>query len=88
MSTERQVQDVVETLRKAHGRKTGCVLLIGAGCSKAAGIPLASEFVEIIKNEYPEAYKYANPNLCQLHGKAFSERKEISHRPVCGHSQD
>jgi hypothetical protein len=61
MVTERQVQDVVETLKKAHDRETGCVLLIGAGCSKTAGIPLASEFVEIIRKEYPKAYKYATP---------------------------
>jgi tetratricopeptide (TPR) repeat protein/NAD-dependent SIR2 family protein deacetylase len=61
MSTERNIEDVVETLKKAHDRKTGCVLLIGAGCSKTAGIPLASEFVEIIKKEYPQAYKHAVP---------------------------
>jgi cytochrome c-type biogenesis protein CcmH/NrfG len=54
---QRDIQDVIETLKKAKDRGKACTLLIGAGCSVKAGIPLASEFVEIIGQEYP--YKYS-----------------------------
>ncbi|MEA3293787.1 MAG: hypothetical protein U9P81_02260 [Euryarchaeota archaeon] len=42
---------------KELGKK--CTLLIGAGCSYKAGIPLASGFVEIIEHDYPNAYERA-----------------------------
>ena len=54
---QRDIRDVIETLKKAKARGKACTLLIGAGCSVKAGIPLASEFVEIIGQEYP--YKYS-----------------------------
>lgn len=55
------MDDVVEAVRHAKRRGKKCALLIGAGCSVSAGIPLASGFVEIIKKEWPSAYKRANP---------------------------
>jgi len=54
---QRDIQDVVETLKKAKDRGKACTLLIGAGCSVKAGIPLAAKFVELISQEYP--YKYS-----------------------------
>lgn len=59
---ENSIDDVVAALK--HAKKelgVGGVLLVGAGCSHRAGIPLASEFVEIIRNEYPVAYEAAQP---------------------------
>jgi tetratricopeptide (TPR) repeat protein len=46
-------------INRRENMNIGCTLLIGAGCSKEAGIPLASEFVEIIRKENPEAYRQA-----------------------------
>src|SRR5207248_4258643 len=54
---QRDIQDVVETLKKAKDRGKACTLLIGAGCSVKAGIPLAAKFVDLISQEYP--YKYS-----------------------------
>ena len=55
----RSVNDVQETLQVARSRKRGCTLLIGAGCSVTAGIPTATGFVEIIRNEHKQAYARA-----------------------------
>jgi len=59
MSSERSIEDVVETIKKAKESGRGCALLLGAGCSMSAGIPIASGFVEAISKEYPRAYKRA-----------------------------
>ena len=40
---QRKIDDVLDTLKDKETK--GCTLLIGAGCSVKAGIPLASEFV-------------------------------------------
>jgi tetratricopeptide (TPR) repeat protein/NAD-dependent SIR2 family protein deacetylase len=55
----RTLDDVIGELRAGQKAKLGCTLLIGAGCSKSAGIPLASEFVSLIKEEYPRFYANA-----------------------------
>src|SRR5437660_5829753 len=54
---QRDIQYVVETLKKAKDRGKACTLLIGAGCSVKASIPLAAKFVDLINQEYP--YKYS-----------------------------
>jgi len=56
---ERDIDDVLETVRKAKERDKKCCLLIGAGCSVKAGVPLASGFVDIIKDEWEAAYSRA-----------------------------
>ncbi|MFN0016951.1 MAG: TPR end-of-group domain-containing protein [Pirellulaceae bacterium] len=56
---ERTIDDVVETVLKAKEQKVECTLLIGAGCSAKANIPLASGFVKIVREEWPAAYKQA-----------------------------
>ena len=55
----REIADVLETVKRAKDRDKGCTLLIGAGCSVKAGIPTATEFVEIMRKEYPRAYERA-----------------------------
>jgi Tfp pilus assembly protein PilF len=62
---ETNVAAVAENLRFSKMEGFGCTLLIGAGCSYAAGIPLASEFVEIIKELFPDAYKRAVNEACE-----------------------
>ncbi len=55
----RSVDEIKETLQNAKSRGRGCTLLLGAGCSFKAGIPTASGFVEIIREEYKLAYQRA-----------------------------
>ena len=56
---ERNMDDVVETMKNAKERGKKCTLLIGAGCSVTAGIPTAKGFVEIIEKDYTRAFKRA-----------------------------
>ena len=56
---ERHISDIKENLSNAKELGKKCTLLVGAGCSAKAGIPLASDFVEIIKNDYENAYNRA-----------------------------
>ena len=58
---ERSLDEIVETVRKAKDRGKACSLLIGAGCSVKAGVPTAAGFVEIIREQYPQAYERAEP---------------------------
>ncbi|MCX5890658.1 MAG: hypothetical protein NTY36_14605 [Deltaproteobacteria bacterium] len=79
MRFQRPIEDIVETIQlaKAHGR--GCSLLVGAGCSVKAGIPLASGFVELIKELRPSAYSRAEEKtypkcMAELH---LDERRDL-----------
>src|SRR5580704_11587526 len=47
------IDEIVDTIRKAKDRGKPAHILFGAGCSKAAGIPLASEIVTEIHKQYP-----------------------------------
>src|ERR1700674_2485407 len=57
MNSLRSIEEVAETLKNAKARGKGCTLLIGAGCSVKAGIPIAAGFVQIIQERYPRAYQ-------------------------------
>jgi cytochrome c-type biogenesis protein CcmH/NrfG len=80
----RLIDDVVETLRKARDRARKCTLLIGAGCSVKAGIPTAAGFVEIIREEFPNAYKRATKKTYPscMSELAVGERRELIARYV------
>lgn len=56
-----QIENVVETLENAKKRGKKCTILIGAGCSVAAGIPTAQGLVNTIKERYPLSYERAEP---------------------------
>ena len=56
---QRELADVLETVKRAKDRDKACTLLIGAGCSVKAGIPTADEFIKIIGKDYPRAYARA-----------------------------
>lgn len=76
------VEDVAYELQRRRERDGGrCALLIGAGCSVQAGIPLAQGFVDRIAQDYPREYARAPEKtypacMAQL---ARSDR----HRLVC-----
>lgn len=63
MIVQRSLEDIVETIQNARARKKAVSLLVGAGCSVKAGIPLASGFVEIIQERYPQAYNRAQKKI-------------------------
>ena len=48
------LKQIAETFRSARDRDKPAHLLIGAGCSKSAGVPLAGELVAEIRKRYPE----------------------------------
>jgi tetratricopeptide (TPR) repeat protein len=80
----REVGDVVEAVRNAKARSKKCALLIGAGCSVKAGIPLASGFVRIIEEDWPRAYRRAEKKtyphcMAEL---AVGERRDLIARYV------
>lgn len=56
MSCERDIESVIETIRNT---RNGCALLIGAGVSVKAGIPLAAGFVDRIRQKFPAACRRA-----------------------------
>jgi tetratricopeptide (TPR) repeat protein len=72
----RTIFDVIEGLKANQKTNLGCTLLIGAGCSKSAGIPLASEFIQIIQDEYPRSYAYAKEKTYSMCMEQLNE----SHR--------
>lgn len=56
----RSVEEIAEVLRDVKFRGRSCSLLIGAGASIGAGIPIAADFVEIIKRRFGLAYDRAS----------------------------
>lgn len=55
----RTVAEIAEALRAAKERGKPATLLVGAGCSVTAGIPLADELVSQIAKQFPLAYSRA-----------------------------
>lgn len=55
----REIDDVVQALTFAKQSGKGCTLLVGAGCSFSAGIPLAAGIIERIKRDFPSYYERA-----------------------------
>ena len=56
---ERKIEDIAETLGPHGATPRRCSVLLGAGCSISAGIPLASGIVRQIKVKFPAAYARA-----------------------------
>lgn len=59
MAAERTLDDVARQLQGNKKRGRNCALLIGAGCSVQAGIPLARGFVDEIRKRFPDEYDRA-----------------------------
>ncbi len=76
---ERNLDDVVESLRGLQRRGKACSLLIGAGCSVTANIPTAKGFVDEVAKRYPNAFRRAaEPTypavMAQL---SYAERRDL-----------
>ncbi len=56
---ERNLAALAEVVRDGKERGQPCSILIGAGCSVTANIPLAAGFVEKVEKRYPQAYERA-----------------------------
>ncbi|WP_309707800.1 hypothetical protein [Armatimonas sp.] len=76
---KRELEDVRETLLRAQKRGERATLVIGAGCSVSAGIPLAEEFVQRIEQEYPQAAQRATERSydAYLHALSPLERRAL-----------
>lgn len=55
------IDEVVQNLRVAKNSEKACSLLIGAGCSVSAGIPLANGFVKMIEKDWPATFRKTEP---------------------------
>jgi tetratricopeptide (TPR) repeat protein len=55
----RTIDDITETLTAGGKDSRRCTVLVGAGCSKSAGIPTALEIVREIQRTYRAAYARA-----------------------------
>lgn len=76
MSCSHNMDAVIEQLKDVKNRGKGCCLLIGAGCSASAGVPLAQEFVDLIKKEYPTSYLRArNKNYPECMNELSSDQR-------------
>ncbi len=67
MNKKPTLGEIVDTLRNSEN---GATILIGAGCSVTAGIPLASKFVELIQEKYPGVCEHIeDPTYAKCMGK-------------------
>jgi hypothetical protein len=84
----RGIEDVLETLRRANLRGEKATLLVGAGCSVSAGIPLAEEMMRSIEEEFPRAAQRASGRSYAAYLKELSpgEQQALINRCV-HHSQ-
>lgn len=79
---ERKIEDIAYQLKQSKKNGSGAIVLIGAGCSVSAGIPLAGEIVKELIDKHK-----SNPRIQALPKEASyrqvmecflpSERKEI-----------
>ena len=60
MAERRDISLIISDLEQGKQLGTPACILIGAGCSVSAGIPLAEGFVEAIRTEFPELYEEAD----------------------------
>ncbi len=58
---ERTLADLIEVVRSGRAARRPILLLMGAGCSASAGVPLAADIVERIRVSHPRAYQRADP---------------------------
>lgn len=82
-AVNRTLADVIGSVRNADGQ---VVVLIGAGCSKSAGIPLASGLIQEIKEKHPEAYIRAQqlPHSNVSYNAAMGELSPVERRKLLG----
>ncbi len=75
----RRVENIAETIRNANGK---CVVLIGAGCSKSAGIPLAGELIREVELRFPFAFADVPPAERSNYNKVMSQLNTMERRQL------
>jgi tetratricopeptide (TPR) repeat protein len=80
----RGIEDVLETLRRAHLRGEKATLLVGAGCSVSAGVPLGKEIIQSIGTDFPRAAQRASEQSYAAYIKelATAEQQALINRCV------
>ena len=80
MPYRRTLDHVFDTVKYAKETNRGVSLLIGAGCSVTAGIPLASGFVNEIERRFPT--KYARAAEPRTYARCMAELTRAERRSV------
>lgn len=83
---ESSVNEIVDLIVASKGSAPKICLLIGAGCSVSADIPLASGLVDRIRKDYPTAYRKAEKK-CEgdkkpNYGQCMAELKSAYRRKL------
>lgn len=67
-----RVAEIAETMRRARDRDVAAHVLIGAGCSKSAGIPVASELIKEARRKYHARCRDLPADAKNLYGLCMS----------------
>ncbi|PTB31964.1 SIR2 family protein, partial [Photobacterium phosphoreum] len=81
------VKDLAEYMKQAKKKGQPFVLFTGAGCSKSAGMPLASELVDVINEEYALDLKALSDEDKRDYGRCMSaltkdDRRDLLQRYI------
>jgi hypothetical protein len=81
--SSQEIDEIADTLRSARDRAKPAHILFGAGCSRAAGIPLASEIVAKIGELYRGRWRGLTETDQQKYGACMkllspNERRDLS----------
>ncbi|MGD6739768.1 hypothetical protein ACN08N_21500 [Photobacterium leiognathi subsp. mandapamensis] len=83
------VKDLAEYIKRAKAKGQPFVLFTGAGCSKSAGMPLASELVDEINQKYTLDLKSLSEDEKRDYGKCMSALTKDDRRDLLqGHIQN
>jgi hypothetical protein len=80
--SSQEIDEIADTLRSARDRAKPAHILFGAGCSRAAGIPLASEIVAKIGELYRGRWRGLTETDQQKYGACMkllspNERRDL-----------
>lgn len=67
------VKNIAKTLRESNKQGTPLVVFTGAGCSKSAGMPLASELISEINKKFKGHLKSLNDDQRKDYGACMSQ---------------
>ncbi|TAN61242.1 hypothetical protein EPN18_07055, partial [bacterium] len=77
---------IIEKLRNAHKSDTKCAILIGAGCSVSAGIPVGSGIIKRIAQDFPASYNKLPENYRKDYFKVMAVLTETERRTLINDS--
>jgi hypothetical protein len=77
-----------EAVRRRSKTQPGCALVIGAGCSASAGIPMAQGFVDLIEARFDDDYKRAKvKDYIHCMGELDDDDRQQLIRDVCANAR-